>query len=54
MALIVSPDLGLTMASSLFILPGILDEKLYMITGWPLVIGVLGSNTTIYALNSLT
>jgi hypothetical protein len=54
LALIVSPDLGFRIASSLFILPGTLAEKLKIITGWPLVIGVFTSKTTICALSSLT
>lgn len=53
-ALIVSPDLGFTIASSLLIRPGTLYEKLNMVTGCPLVIGVLMSKTTSCALNSLT
>jgi hypothetical protein len=53
-ALMVSPDLGLTIASSLLMRPGTLLEKLNTITGYPLVIGVFTSNTTIWALNSLT
>ena len=53
-AFMVSPDLGFTMASSLLILPGTLEEKLKMVTGYPLVMGILISNTTSWALNSLT
>jgi hypothetical protein len=33
LALIVSPDLGLTIASSLLILPGTLEEKLKIVIG---------------------
>lgn len=53
-ALIVSPDLGLTIDSSLLMRPGILEEKLYTTTGYPLVMGVFMSKTTICALNSCT
>jgi hypothetical protein len=54
LALIVSPDLGFTIASSLLILPGTLEEKLKIVTGWPLVIGILMSKTTSCTLNSFT
>ena len=43
----VSPDLGFIIPSSLLILPVIRFEKLKIVTGCPLVIGISISNTTI-------